>query len=69
VLLAASCDPAPNQYYAPTRKPQPETAESVGEAKFAKTIPQKVGDGHMWDANGKVDMIAGILRLCYHWIC
>jgi len=36
-------------------------------AKFAKTIPQEAGDGHMWDANGEVDMIAGILR--YHNIC
>jgi hypothetical protein len=33
---------------------------SVGEP-----IPQKVSDGHMWDANGKVDMIAGIRVLCY----
>jgi hypothetical protein len=39
---------------------------SVGEPtefKFAKTIQQKLGNGHMWDANGKVDMITGIL--CY----
>jgi hypothetical protein len=44
-------------------------ARVVGRgAEFAMTIPQKVGPGdeRMWDANGKVDMIAGILR--YHKI-
>jgi hypothetical protein len=44
------------------------------ETKFAKTIPQEVGNEHVCsfgtrirDANGKVDMIEGIL--CYHAIC
>ena len=49
------------------RSPESVRSESGHQVRLAaKTlaIQQEAGDGHMWDANGEVDMIARILR--YH---
>jgi hypothetical protein len=47
------------------RSPESVRSESGHQVRLAaKTlaIQQEAGDGHMWDADGEVDMIAGILR-------